>query len=135
MMLKKYKDIPINKIVKHLFHGTKNTNPELIYKSESGLDMRFSHNGMYGKGIYFAENSSYSNGYAHFCNTSSHKQMFLSLVLVGDSIGLQPGNYNVPPLKNGSQTERFDSIRNDQDKHYVIYENARCYPGYLINYV
>jgi hypothetical protein len=70
-MLKKYKDFPINKIVKHLFHGTRSTDPSLIYKSESGLDMRFSNSGMYGKGIYFAENSSYSDAYAYNKNNSS----------------------------------------------------------------
>ena len=70
-MLKKYKDFPINKIVKHLFHGTSSTDPSLIYKSESGLDMRFSKPGMYGKGIYFAENSSYSDSYAFYKNNSS----------------------------------------------------------------
>jgi hypothetical protein len=102
-MLKKYKDFPINKIVKHLFHGTSATDPSLIYKSESGLDMRFSKPGMYGKGIYFAENSSYSDGYAYFKNNSSgQKQMFLALVLVGDSVGLHPQDYNIPPCKPGS---------------------------------
>ena len=90
-MLKKYKDFPINKIVKHLFHGTSSTDPSLIYKSESGLDMRFSNSGMYGKGIYFAEHSSYSDGYAFYKNNAvGQKQMFLALVLVGDSVGLSP---------------------------------------------
>lgn len=55
MMLKKYKNTPINMILKHLFHGTGGTDPSLVFKSESGLDMRFSKPGMYGKGIYFAE--------------------------------------------------------------------------------
>ncbi len=60
-MLRKYKTVPINLILKHLFHGPGATDPSLVYKSESGLDMRFSKPGMYGKGIYFAEQSSYSD--------------------------------------------------------------------------
>ena len=60
-MLRKYKTVPINLILKHLFHGPGATDPSLVYKSESGLDMRFSKPGMYGKGIYFAELSSYSD--------------------------------------------------------------------------
>ncbi len=31
LMLKKYKNFPINKIVKHLFHGSRGTEPSLIY--------------------------------------------------------------------------------------------------------
>ena len=105
----------------------------MIYKSESGLDMRFSRPGMYGKGIYFAEESSYSDSYAFSSN--NQKQMFLALVLVGDSVALPPYNdYNVPPCKFGSQTDRYDSIRNQQDKHFIVFENSRCYPGYLITY-
>ena len=50
---------------KELFHGTSNTNPELLYNSEEGFDMRFSPGGMWGRANYFAVNSSYSNGYSH----------------------------------------------------------------------
>jgi hypothetical protein len=55
-------------------------------------------------------------------------------VLVGDSISLDPGDYSVPPLKKDSQVDRFDSINNNRDGHYIIYDNSRCYPGYLITY-
>ena len=43
-----------------LFHGTKDTNPELIFSGEYSLDSRLAKNGLYGKGIYFADNSYYS---------------------------------------------------------------------------
>ena len=44
-----------------LFHGTRQNNPELIYKGkEEGVDMRFSNHGMWGRGIYFAKSASYS---------------------------------------------------------------------------
>ena len=66
LMLNKYKDIPINKILKHLFLGTSKTDPSMVYKSESGLDMKFSTIGMYGKAIYFAEHSSYSDHFAYY---------------------------------------------------------------------
>jgi len=48
-----------------LFHGTRTTDPSLVYKGEEGFDMRFSEGGMWGKAVYFAVNSSYShNGYS-----------------------------------------------------------------------
>jgi hypothetical protein len=64
-MLKKYPHLQIDDIVKHLFHGSRETDPALIYGTETGLDFRFSNSGMYGRGIYFADNSQYSSNYAH----------------------------------------------------------------------
>lgn len=51
-------------MMKHLFHGTRATDPKLIYGTEDGLDIRFSKEGAYGTGIYFANNSLYSSNYA-----------------------------------------------------------------------
>jgi hypothetical protein len=48
-----------------LFHGTRSCNPYEIIESEEGFDMRFSNEGLWGKGVYFAENASYSHNYAH----------------------------------------------------------------------
>lgn len=62
-MLRKYKDLKINDMLKHLFHGSRGTQPDLIYGSEDGFDMRFSNPGAYGRGTYFADNSQYSSAY------------------------------------------------------------------------
>lgn len=35
-----------------------------IYNSDEGLDMRYSQDGFYGQGIYFADNAKYSHTYA-----------------------------------------------------------------------
>jgi len=49
-----------------LWHGTSDLDPRLILESEEGFDMRFSREGLWGKGIYFAVDASYSNnGYAY----------------------------------------------------------------------
>jgi len=64
-MLRKYPQKNVHDIMKHLFHGTRATDPKLIYASEDGLDIRFSNAGAYGNGIYFANNSQYSSGYAY----------------------------------------------------------------------
>ena len=44
---------------KLLFHGTRNTDPKEIYKGDSSFDSKFSRQGMWGKGNYFAVNASY----------------------------------------------------------------------------
>ena len=43
-----------------LFHGSRHTKPETIFRSEQGFDFRFArHEGLWGAGIYFAVNASY----------------------------------------------------------------------------
>ena len=51
--------------MKLLWHGSKTTESKMIYSSDEGLDMRFSREGMYGQGIYFANNALYSKDYAY----------------------------------------------------------------------
>ena len=134
-MLRKYPQLEINDILKHLFHGSSGTDPKLIYETYDGLDIRFSNSGMYGQGIYFADNSQYSHSY-HYANPKKRGecQMFMALVLVGDSVTLPPAQFRIPPNKRGSQTERYDSINNGPGGHYIIYDNVKSYPGYLITY-
>jgi hypothetical protein len=132
-MLRKYPNLKITSMLKHLFHGTRDTNPKLIYGTEDGLDIRFSNPGAYGTGIYFADNSSYSHSY-HHPTGKGECQMIYALVLVGESVTLQPGQYRIPPNKKHSTTERYDSINNGNGGHYIIYDNVKCYPGYVITY-
>ena len=50
--------------------------------------MKFSKDGMWGRGLYFAEKSSYSDKYAHkFPN--GEFGIFLALVNLGDQISLE----------------------------------------------
>ena len=48
-----------------LWHGTSKTNPKDIYNGEEGFDMKYSHKGMWGRGVYFARNAKYSDTYAY----------------------------------------------------------------------
>ena len=132
-MLRKYPNLQIKDMMKHLFHGTRATSPKQIYTTEDGLDIRFSNSGMYGTGVYFADNAQYSHSY-HHPTSKGEMQLFLALVLVGDSTKQPPGQYRIPPNKPGSVTERFDSINNGSGGHYIIYDNVKSYPAYLITY-
>ena len=40
-----------------LFHGTRGTQPNIIYEGEDGFDMRFCTSGMWGVATYFAVNA------------------------------------------------------------------------------
>ena len=85
-MLARFPEKRISELMHHLYHGTKMAEPRLIYESDSGLDIRFANAGVLGQGIYFSNNSGYSNRYSYSEHTG-HFQQFLCLVLVGDSIG------------------------------------------------
>ena len=124
-----------------LFHGTRNNPPDLIYKGEEGFDMRFSAQGMWGMGNYFAVNASYSHAYAHPM-ASGYRQMFLVRVVVGASYDC-PSNRSLrmPPEKQSKTTsmfgvERYDSVSGTTNgsKVYIIYDNLKAYPFYLITY-
>jgi len=123
-----------------LFHGTRNTTPDLIYNSESGFMMQFCSKGMWGIGTYFAEKSVYSNDYCH-TTSNGKKQMFLAVVITGDFYDCKPDNsLKVPPERTTKKTnmavERYDSVSGitNGSRVYIVYENNKAYPLYLITY-
>jgi hypothetical protein len=117
-----------------LFHGTKTTDPKLIYSAkEEGFDMRFANMGLHGTGIYFHKNSKYSNDYCYVTNTHT-RMMFCAHVLIGDCVTLPiDRNLRLPPIKINSKI-RYDSVKSNVDEIYIIYNNLRAYPTYLIEY-
>ena len=130
---------------RQLFHGTSDTQPEKIYQSEEGFDMRFSRDGMWGQANYFAVDADYSDQYA-YQRSDSQKEILLAKVLTGDSYCCKPdSNLRMPPLKySGSETQigqvRYDTItgyiRGSQVtvQVYMTYSNEKAYPAYLIRY-
>lgn len=126
---------------KELFHGTRTTKPEDIYKCETGFDMRFSKEGMWGIGNYFAIKASYSHGYAHSCANGGFKQIFMAFVLTG-YVYECPSNTKLrrPPQRSadsvGGITRLYDCVSGEtqNSKVYITYENDRAYPAYLITY-
>ena len=137
-----------------LFHGTSETSPEDIYKSEEGFDMRFSRAGMWGQGNYFAESARYSCSYAYKKEMSIHnammyttlyapqpntiRQIFLVKVLTGDSYtSPSDKSLRMPPYKSSAASEkvRYDTVNGmaHGSKIYITYSNDKAYPLYLIS--
>eukprot|EP00347_Sterkiella_histriomuscorum_P018477 403345369 len=122
-------------LMQYLFHGTRDVNPKLIYESKIGFDFRLSNEkGLYGSGTYFAKNSGYSNAYRYKIPDKEQYQMFVALVLTGESIKLEQTKLKAPPFKSGSTQERYDSVNNGEGGHFIVYDHFRAYPGYLITY-
>jgi HEPN domain-containing protein len=129
---------------KMLFHGTRGTPPEMIYGSETGFDMRFSRNGLWGYGNYFAVNAQYSLRYAYSKGNNQY-QMFVARVSPGasKSHGRQSVRYDVPPEREttglhqpGQVRRRYNSVNafSGGSEIYITYENHLAYPEYLITF-
>eukprot|EP01125_Pyxidicula_operculata_P011406 TRINITY_DN3738_c0_g4_i1.p1 TRINITY_DN3738_c0_g4~~TRINITY_DN3738_c0_g4_i1.p1 ORF type:complete len:651 (-),score=176.22 TRINITY_DN3738_c0_g4_i1:131-2083(-) len=131
--------------VKLLFHGTSNTKPEMIYNGERGFLTQFASEGLWGKGTYFAEKAVYSDSYAHRKDGGNTKQMFLAEVIVGESYhSAQDKNIRMPPINNNNKKSSnnqfsalyYDSVSGDAygTPIYVVYDNHKAYPTFLITY-
>eukprot|EP00347_Sterkiella_histriomuscorum_P006231 403353563 len=117
-----------------LYHGTRGTAPKSIYDSEEGFNMLFSSGGMWGQAIYFAQNSSYSDGYKYAVSQTTF-QMFFARVLVGNYIKLPSDKQiKMPPVD--AQGKYYDSIQGHTGGSdvFMIYANKKAYPEYLITY-
>jgi len=120
---------------KMLFHGTRTTDPKLIYEGkEEGFDMRFAQDGMWGRAIYFHTNASFSNDF-RFTTNSRTNIMLLAKVLVGNiATRKNDSSLRFPPFLENSKKDRYDSIKSNFDERYMIYNNLRAYPAFIIEY-
>ena len=120
-----------------LFHGSSRTDPERIYSGDSSFDMRFSADGLWGRGNYFAVNASYSDRFA-YDSKSEVKKILVAWVLTGVSYPSAEKRYTKPPLRGtrGGIQCHYDSVNGvtGGSKVYITYENNRAYPAYLITY-
>ena len=122
-----------------LFHGTRTNKPEKVFKGDASFDMRFSNEGLWGRGNYFAVNASYSHVYAHHCSTGQH-QMLVALVLTGYAAHCtQDRAITRPPMRvtaDGEVEVHYDSVTGitASSKVFITYNNDQAYPAYLITY-
>ena len=100
---------------------------EKIYANfDTGFDLQYAQYGLCGKGLYFAEAASYSNGYA-YTTPQGTRQMFLADVYVGKSHAGTGSNIVKAP-------KGYDSVNNVSGAHFIVYHNFYSYPLYLIDY-
>lgn len=125
-----------------LFHGTKQNDPEKIYqdKEESFKINYAADTNMFGRGIYFAKEASYSdNGYAYQTFNATKKMLYCK-VNVGECQVMQQ-HEGRPDMKDTDIRDRQRNIRYGcrmSNYHgsdiYIIYSTGRAYPEYLIEY-
>ena len=79
---------------------------------------------VYGVGVYFSSNATYSHGYA-VENVNGERNMFLARVLVGKT--------TIGDKSMKTRPVGFDSTT-DGDHIFVTYHDAQAYAEYLITY-
>ena len=126
---------------KLLFHGTRSTDPEKIYAGMSSFDPQYSQSGMWGRGCYFAENASYSDGFSwHVERSDGLQKMLMACVLTGRSYTSEaPRSFVEPPPfheRRGGIIHHYDSVNGitGGSKVYITYKHNKAYPAYLITY-
>ena len=113
-----------------LWHGTSKTDPRSIIATDAGLNINYSSDdNLWGKGIYFAVNASYSClNYSHkIANQQNTYEVFLCEVVIGESkmLDLNPQQFNKlkePPINPVTQRP-FDSVKGNTNGSnvYIVY--------------
>jgi len=123
------KDLGLEEMqVKQLFHGT--TSDVIPQIAKIGFDWRVCGKNAtaYGKGSYFAKNSSYSDSYSKENSQTRMKAMFVAKVITGKPAR---GNSSILREPDGCHCT-VDSI--SSPTIYVIYHIKQAYPEYIIYY-
>ena len=136
------RDEPQNCREKLLFHGTRDTDPKEIYKADFSFDMRFSRQGLWGRGNYFAVNASYSDTYAYSVHGTDKKKLLVAFVLTGLSYySDQDSSLTMPPYRSEQDDpsgirRRYHSVNGvtGGSTVYITYDNNLAYPAYVITY-
>eukprot|EP01048_Picozoa_sp_COSAG05_P011260 COSAG05_NODE_1050_length_6033_cov_2.478092_4_plen_88_part_00 len=80
--------------------------------------------------------ASYSHTYAHVLPDGSRSFMLVRL-LAGEEVDLSSDSrLKIPPDRPAPATGRFDTVTGTTkgSKVYIVYENGRAYPEYLVTY-
>ena len=94
---------------------------------------------MWGTAIYFSENANFADRYA-FVKTKKKikkKTVIIAKVLLGESILMDSDqNLKRPPFKKEKEKEMYDSVQGmiQGSSVFMVYDNNRAYPAYLITY-
>lgn len=117
-----------------LFHGTAaDTVPKII---QQGFSRSFAGKNatMYGKGVYFAKNSSYSASTTYSPpDKDGVQRMFLCRVLTGFDC---KGNRDqlVPDVRDSARHILYDTTTNSDKTIFVTYHDSQQYPEYIIKF-
>nr|XP_014348966.1 PREDICTED: poly [ADP-ribose] polymerase 14 [Latimeria chalumnae] len=118
---------------KRLFHGTRLDSINLINKDGFNRSYAGMNAAVWGNGSYFAMNASYSAHDTYSpADTSGLKHVYLSRVLTGLHCVGSGGLKAPPPKSTNDPTDMYDSVTDNGQTMYVIFNDIQAYPEYHI---
>ncbi|XP_059144163.1 protein mono-ADP-ribosyltransferase PARP14-like [Physella acuta] len=114
---------------KILYHGTNYKNVDAI--NLTGFSRNYINVAVYGEGVYFATDPTFSVNYAN-PDSNGIKKMYQARVLVGESAVTKCGDRH-PPNKPG-KIYTYDSGTDGNGVMYIIFHDAQAYPEYMITF-
>jgi O-acetyl-ADP-ribose deacetylase (regulator of RNase III) len=113
-------------------HGTRTTSPAAVCGDINGLSPNYCERGMYGRAVYLAENTAYSDvGYAHDLGNGLHQLMLVEMV-VGRIDERTAGDQNIKKPKDWHHT--IAGPVGGNYRAYMKYEPYHTYPTHIITY-
>ncbi|XP_078669744.1 protein mono-ADP-ribosyltransferase PARP14-like isoform X2 [Branchiostoma floridae x Branchiostoma belcheri] len=122
---------------RRLFHGTSTGSCSHI--NAHGFNRSFCGKNatLYGNGVYFAVESSFSAKDQYSLPATKHnKHVYLARVLVGEATVGKQGMIVPPPKDPNNKTVLYDSVTNNvkNPNIFVIFHDTQAYPEYLITF-
>lgn len=127
----------VKQIERQLWHGTMEANLPSIINNGFNRSYCGAHGVLYGQGVYFAADASYSaQSYLTGYKPGMKRYMFLVKALTGEFIKGNPSMRVLPPVKPSKATVLYDSAVDDVNNpmEFVIFHDTQAYPEYLITY-
>ncbi|KAM4565197.1 protein mono-ADP-ribosyltransferase PARP14-like [Fundulus diaphanus] len=120
---------------KLLYHGTSAASCNTIERDRFDRSYAGKHAAIYGKGVYFAVNASYSADKYSPEDQSGLRRLYVARVLTGRYTVGNP-LMKAPPPRGADATDCFDSLVNNQHQPtiFVIFHDDQAYPEYLITF-
>ncbi|MED6253919.1 hypothetical protein ATANTOWER_008100 [Ataeniobius toweri] len=120
---------------KLLYHGTSATSCNSIERDRFDRSYAGKHAAIYGKGVYFAVNASYSANKFSPADKSGLKRLYVARVLTGRYTVGHPA-MKTPPPRGAEAADCFDSLVDNQQQPaiFVIFHDDQAYPEYLITF-
>uniref|UniRef100_F7AKQ9 Poly [ADP-ribose] polymerase n=1 Tax=Ciona intestinalis TaxID=7719 RepID=F7AKQ9_CIOIN len=122
-------------VTRRLFHGTSPESCEKICKEGFNRSYAGKNATKYGKGMYFAVNSSYchDNGFAQQGAGNCH--MFLADVVTGEFGQGSPNSIVPPSTSSGNKESCHSAVDNTTNPSmFIVFRDYCVYPHYLLSY-
>ncbi|XP_056156061.1 protein mono-ADP-ribosyltransferase PARP14 isoform X2 [Lampris incognitus] len=121
---------------KMLYHGSTAEACYCIERTKFDRSYTGKHGSLYGRGVYFAVNASYSATNYSPPDQSGLRRLYVARVLTGRYILGNAAMKSPPPRSTSDPSDCFDSLVDSQTpKMFVIFHDHQAYPEYLISFV